>query len=207
MNIMAPTWDDLASVFEGEIKWIFISSPWFSAEGIKKLNAFLPNRKLKEIKDIEIWFRMNLEDHLLGITDYKSLLNFVEKAHKQFKGNSFRIYASDSLHAKVYASNKKILITSANLTKKGFVDNIEIGIDTTLPASFKDAFDSFIKEQRRYLDEVSIAKLRKFVKQLESKTMKNYNQEISKILKKARDQMSLLALEEKYPPHPKFPIR
>jgi len=207
MNIMAPTWDDLASVFEGETEWVFISSPWFSAEGIEKLNVFLSNKKLKKIKDIEIWFRMNFEDHLLRITDYESLLNFVERVHKQFKGNRFKIYASDSLHAKVYASNKKILITSANLTKKGFVDNIEIGIDITLSASFKDAFDSFIIEQRKHLDEVSIAKLRNFVKQLESKTMENYNQEISKILKKARSQMTLLALEEKYPPHPKFPIR
>jgi phosphatidylserine/phosphatidylglycerophosphate/cardiolipin synthase-like enzyme len=207
MNIVAPTWDDLASIFESETEWIFISSPWFSAEGIEKLNVFLPNKKLRKIKNIEIWFRMNIEDHLLGITDYESLLNFVEKVHKQSKGNTFKLYSSDSLHAKVYASNKKILITSANLTKKGFVDNIEIGIDTTLSASLKDAFDSFIKEQRKHLDEVSVSKLRNFVKQLESKTLKNYNQEISKILKKARSQMSLLALEEKYPPHSKFPIR
>ena len=42
MNIVKPSWDSLASVFEEEIERIFISSPWFSAEGIKNLNAILP---------------------------------------------------------------------------------------------------------------------------------------------------------------------
>jgi len=207
MNILMPTWDKLASIFEGDIECIFISSPWFSAEGIGKLNTFLPNKKLRMAKKIEIWFRMNVEDDLLGITDYEALLNFVERVHKQFKGDSFKLYTSDSLHAKVYASDKKILITSANLTKSGFVDNIEIGIETTLSSPLKEAFESFIKEQRNHLDEVSISKLRNFVRLIKSKTIMNCQEEISKILNKARSEMSLLALEEKYPPHQKFPIR
>ena len=207
MNIVAPTWDNLASVFEGETEWIFISSPWFSAEGIEKLNSFLPDKKVRKIKNIEIWFRMNVEDHLLGITDYESLLSFVERVQKQFKGDKFKLYASDVLHAKLYASDNRILITSANLTKNGFVDNVEIGFDTTLSTPLKDAFESFIKEQRKHLDEVSITKLRNFVRQLKSKTIRNYHGEISKILNEARTQMSLLALEEKFPPHSKFPIR
>jgi len=207
MNIVVPTWDSLASVFEGEIDQIFISSPWFSAEGIEKLNAFLPDKKVRKIRNIEIWFRMNVEDHLLGITDYQSLLSFAERVHKQFKGDKFKLYTSDVLHAKIYASEKRVLVTSANLTKKGFVDNVEIGIGTTLSAPLKVTLQSFIEEQRKHLDEVSITKLRNFVRQLQSNTIRNYHGEISKILNKARNQMSLLILEEKFPPHSKFPIR
>jgi phosphatidylserine/phosphatidylglycerophosphate/cardiolipin synthase-like enzyme len=206
MNIVTPSWDRLASVFEGEIEKVFVSSPWFSAEGIEKLNAFLPDKKVKKIKNIEIWFRMNVEDHLLGITDYKSLCDFVERVNKQLKGEKLKLYSSDGLHAKVYASDKKILITSANLTKNGFVENIEIGADERLSGSFKDAFEKFIDEQRKRLDEVSIRKLRDFVARLQSKTISNYHGEISKTLTEARNHMSLLALEEKSP-HSEFPIR
>ena len=207
MIVVAPTWDNLASVFEGEIKWIFISSPWFSAVAIEKLNTFLPDKKVKKIKNIEIWFRMNVEDHLFGITDYESLLSFVERIHKQFRGDKFKLYASDRLHAKVYASDNRMLITSANLTKKGFVDNVEIGIDTMLSASLKDSFESYVKEHRRDLDEVSITRLRNFAEQMKTKTIRNYHRKILKILTEARNQMLLLSLEEKFPPHSKFPIR
>jgi phosphatidylserine/phosphatidylglycerophosphate/cardiolipin synthase-like enzyme len=207
MNIAVPTWNSLASVLEGKTESVFVSSPWFSTEGIEKLNTFLPDKKVRQIKNIEIWFRMNVDDHLLGITDYESLLGFAERIHKQSRDERFKLYASDNLHAKIYASDKRILITSANLTKNGFVDNVEIGVDMTLSAALKDSFVRFTDGQRRHLDEVPITKLRNFVRQLKSKNIRSYNVEISKILRKARKQMLLLALEEKFPPHSKFPIR
>jgi len=206
MNFARPNWETLASLFEGKIKSVFISSPWFSSEGIEKLDEFLPKNKVTNIQNIEIWFRMNVEDNLLGFTDYESLLDFAERVRKQLKGE-FKLYASDNLHAKVYATDKNILITSANLTKKGFADNIEIGIGVTLSTPLKDAFDSFVKEQRKHLAEVSVTQLRNFVKHLKSKTIQDYHGEISKLLNKAQKHMSLVALEEKFPPHSKFPIR
>jgi len=207
MNITAPTWDNLASVFEDGIDWIFVSSPWFSAKGIEKLNTFLPDKKIEKIKNIEIWFRLNIEDHLLGMTDYDSLSGFVKRLYEHFKGNRFRLYASDNLHAKAYASDKRILITSANLTENGFVDNIEIGIDVASSAEIEKAFRSFVKKQRKHLTEVSIKELGNFAGELKSEMIVNCRGEISKILTKARNQMSLLAMEEKSPPHSKFPIR
>src|SRR3990170_2666221 len=200
MNIIAPTWGSLESIFDKEVTWVFISSPWFSAEGIEKLNNLFSDERLKKVKRIEIWFRINIEDFVMGTTDYDALLAFAERVHKQLKADKFRLYASNDLHAKVYASDRKVLITSANLTKNGFVDNIEVGIDTLLSASLKNALESFMEEQYKYLDEVSIAKLRSFVKQLNTKTVTEYRKKVLEILGKARKQMSLLTLERKLPP-------
>jgi len=207
LNIVSPSWDNLADVLDGDIEWAFISSPWFSAEGVKKLGTLLPDKKLRNIVSIEIWFRMNVNDHLLGITDYESVLCFVERIQRQLKGDRLQLFVSNSLHAKVYASDKRILLTSANLTKSGFLDNLEIGIITNLSDSLKSELMSFIKEQRRYLELISISKLRNFVRQLNSKVIENYRREIKKILNSAQNQMSLSSPEERFPPHMRFPIR
>jgi len=207
MNIIRPSWESLESIFNEEITWVFISSPWFSSEGIEKLNNLFSDEKLKIINEMEIWFRMNIEDFMLRTTDYNALLLFAERIHKRLKADKFKLYESSDLHAKIYASNKKILITSANLTKNGFVNNIEVGIEILLFPQLKSDLDSFLKEQRKYLEKISIAKLKKIVKKLNTKTFFSYRKEVLENVEKAQKEMSLLSLEDRFPPHSEFPLR
>jgi len=205
MKIVTPTWKTLDSVFGGRVKWIVISSPWFSAEGITNLGRLLPDEKVKAINGMEIWFRMNVEDHILGMADYEGLLDFAERIHAQL-GDRLRLYESDGLHAKVYASDRKVLIASANLTKNGFEGNVEIGVLEALSAPDKDSLKCVLDKQRKRLNEVSISRLRTFVDRLKSEAVRNARQQVSRTLTRSRKELSLELLEEKSP-HSKFPLR
>lgn len=207
MKVIMPQWETLQSLFTGKVAWIFISSPWFSTEAIQKLTDFLPTQEIRQIQKMEVWFRTSVEDHLTGMTDYGSLLEFFERVEEEIGEEKLQLYTSEGLHAKVYATDCQILVTSANLTKNGFEGNIEAGAVATLDASLKSDLDRFMVEQRQRLNETSVEELRNFVRRLRHATIEGYRAKVLDAMNNARKQLSLMAIKEEGLPHTKFPLR
>lgn len=207
MKVAIPRWETLQSLFAGNVAWIFISSPWFSAEAVRKLTDFLPRQRIRQIQKMEVWFRISVEDHLTGMTDYGALLEFFEQVEEEVGEEKLQLYTSESLHAKVYATDCRILVTSANLTKNGFEGNIEAGVLATLDASLKSDLDRFMVEQRQRLDKTSVGELRNLVRCLTHATIERYRTNVLDAMNNARKQLSLMAIKEKALPHTKFPLR
>jgi phosphatidylserine/phosphatidylglycerophosphate/cardiolipin synthase-like enzyme len=207
LNVIIPQWETLQSVFSGDIKWVFISSPWFSTEAIQRLITFLPSEKLRQIQKMEVWFRTSAEDYLTGMTDYGALAEFVERIYRELGQEKLELYTSDSLHAKVYATDHRILVTSANLTKNGFEGNVETGVVANLDTSLRSQLDKVMAEQRQRLNEVSIDELMTFVRDLRHAVVDKYRAKVSEVFDSARKHLSLLRIKEEGSPHAQFQLR
>jgi len=156
---------------------------------------------------MEVWFRTSVEDYLTGMTDYGALAEFIERIHTELGQEKLELYTSDSLHAKVYATDHQILITSANLTKNGFEGNVEAGVIADLDTSLRSQLDKVMAEQRQRLNEVSVDELTTFVRNLRHAVVDKYRAKVSDVFDSARKQLSLLSIKEEGLPHVKFPLR
>ena len=128
--IISPWRKEFINIIENTKEKLFISSPFIDYEGVKIIS-----NKISEPENIEISIITNLT---LGNIKTKgvypdALLNLFYKFKK------VNISSLGRLHAKVYIiDNKKAVITSANLTRNGLINNFEYGILLTNKKEVKE---------------------------------------------------------------------
>ena len=108
---------DVISETEDEL---FIASPYVNIGGVKILSDSV---QAKSGIEVSLLTNLTIQNIVNGATEPKALLEL----YKQF--DQVKISSLGRLHAKVYLIDNKIgVITSANLTRGGLVNNFEYGI-------------------------------------------------------------------------------
>ncbi len=131
--LISPWKNEFIEIISKTKKELFISSPFVNVEGVNILS-----NSIQTNSDIEISLITNLttQNIVNRITEPKALLELYE----QFK--QVNISSLGRLHAKVYLVDDRMsIITSANLTNGGLVNNFEYGVlidDSTLCSAIKE---------------------------------------------------------------------
>ncbi|MCD6423758.1 MAG: NgoFVII family restriction endonuclease, partial [Elusimicrobia bacterium] len=118
--IISPWKNKFIEVVSKTKRELFISSPFIDVGAVKLLSNLIQKRS-----SVELSLITNLTTHTIvnKITDPKALIEL----YKQF--NNVKISSLGKLHAKVYLIDGKIgIITSANLTIGGLINNFEYGV-------------------------------------------------------------------------------
>jgi hypothetical protein len=99
-------------------KSLRVISPFVQAPTIRKIEERF------KLNHLELITRLNERDFALGVSSLKGLRFAVERGAK--------VYGIQKLHSKVYLFDKRVaIVTSANLTGGGLIDNIECGVRLT----------------------------------------------------------------------------
>ncbi|RKY39993.1 MAG: hypothetical protein DRP75_00330 [Candidatus Omnitrophota bacterium] len=118
--IISPWKNKFIEVVSKTKRELFISSPFIDVDAVKLLSNLIQKRS-----SIELFLITNLTTHTIvnKITDPQALIEL----YKQF--NKVKISSLGRLHAKVYLIDSEFgIITSANLTIGGLVNNFEYGV-------------------------------------------------------------------------------
>lgn len=129
MRIFQPDKESFNALINEKPKNILICSPWISKEGILMLKETILSRDLSELSCCEIWLRVMVEDYVYSRTDYFGLLEFCHQLIDITKSDILSIRHNKKLHAKIYNCDDSYIIGSANLTRGGFSNNIEIMLE------------------------------------------------------------------------------
>ena len=131
--LLSPWKNEFIDVLGKTKEELFISSPFINVEGVKILSEAMETNASIEISLITSLTTKNIVN---GITEPVALLEL----YKQF--DKVRISSLGRLHAKVYLIDNKIgIITSANLTRGGLINNFEYGVlidDENLISNIKE---------------------------------------------------------------------
>ncbi len=122
MKLLSSPWkNEFINIISKTKSELFISTPFINIEGVKVLSRSV-NKDIESI-DLSLITSLTPRNIINGITEPKALLEL----YKHF--NQVRISSLGKLHAKVYLIDNEIgIITSANLTTGGLVNNFEYGI-------------------------------------------------------------------------------
>lgn len=118
--LLSPWKDEFINAFASVKRELIISSPFIDEKGVRILsNAVLKRKSVK----ISFVTSLTIQNIINGFSDPSALL----KLYKQF--SQVKISSLGRLHAKVYLIDDKIaIITSANLTGGGLLNNFEYGV-------------------------------------------------------------------------------
>lgn len=118
--LLSPWKNEFISVIAKARHELFISSPFVNAEGVKILSDSI---QIKSSIKISLITNLTTQNIINGITEPIALLEL----YKQF--NQVEISSLGRLHAKVYLIDDELgIITSANLTNGGLLNNFEYGV-------------------------------------------------------------------------------
>ncbi|MCD6417173.1 phospholipase D family protein, partial [bacterium] len=118
--LLSPWKNEFIDVISKTSKKLFVSSPFINIEGVRILSDAVQKKSSIEISLITNLTTKNIVN---GITEPAALLEL----YKQFA--RVKISSLGRLHAKVYIIDEKIgIITSANLTSGGLMNNFEYGV-------------------------------------------------------------------------------
>jgi hypothetical protein len=118
--LLSPWKKDFVDAIGETRKELFISSPFIDVEGVKTLSDAVRTRCPVEVSLITSLTTQNIVSR---ITDPAALLELYRRFAR------VKISSLGRLHAKVYLIDSKIgIITSANLTSGGLVNNFEYGV-------------------------------------------------------------------------------
>jgi hypothetical protein len=166
-RFLNPSWNCLEELLISARNSVFISSPWISKEGNKFLQFITQRLSDREINTIELWTRFDPADYLFQTSDHGGILSTLKLCIKTFRNLDLRIWTHPKLHAKVYAvDGKRALLTSANLTQGGFVENIETAMLIEGEKKIADLFQ-LIKKDQKQMTKVSIGEVESFVNSLQ----------------------------------------
>lgn len=118
--LISPWKNEFIDVINKTRKELFMSSPFINVEGVRILSDAVQTKSSIEISLVTNLTTQNIVN---GITEPAALLEL----YKQF--TQVKISSLGRLHAKVYLIDNKIgIITSANLTSGGLINNFEYGV-------------------------------------------------------------------------------
>lgn len=120
-NFLSFSWkDEFIDILSRTKKELFISSPFINVAGVKILSNSIHTKS-----SINIFLLTNLTTQ--NIINKSNEPSALLELYKQF--DQVRISSLGKLHAKVYIVDNEIgIITSANLTSGGLINNFEYGI-------------------------------------------------------------------------------
>lgn len=118
--LLSPWKNEFIDTISKSKKELFISSPFVDHDGIKILSSSI---QAKSSIRILLVTNLTTQNIVNGVTDPTALLQL----YKEF--NQVEISSLGRLHAKVYLIDDTIgIITSANLTSGGLINNFEYGV-------------------------------------------------------------------------------
>ncbi|MGC8912726.1 MAG: phospholipase D-like domain-containing protein [Thermoplasmata archaeon] len=118
--LLSPWKNEFIDVISKTREELFISSPFINVEGVRILSDAMQTKNSIEITLVTNLTTQNIVN---GLTEPAALLEL----YKQF--TQVKISSLGRLHAKVYLIDNKIgIITSANLTSGGLINNFEYGV-------------------------------------------------------------------------------
>lgn len=176
--LLSPWKNEFIELLSNTREELFICSPFINIEGVKILSNSINTKNSIKITLIT---NLTTQNIINGITEPNALLEL----YKQFL--TVKISSLGRLHAKVYLIDDKMgIITSANLTSGGLINNFEYGV----LIDDKDEVSVIKNDMQKYfllgniLDKIILEKIseenNKFVR------LKNKTQEIVKKTKLSR---------------------
>jgi len=118
--LLSPWKNEFIDVIKETKKELFISSPFINLEGVKILSDAI---QIKNSIEISLVTNLTTKNIINEITEPSALLELYKKFSR------VKISSLGRLHAKVYLIDDKIgIITSANLTSGGLINNFEYGV-------------------------------------------------------------------------------
>lgn len=118
--LLSPWKNEFINIISETKKELFVSSPFINIMGVRILSDAI---RIKSSIEISIVTNLTTRNIINEITEPSALLEL----YKQFA--QVKISSLGRLHAKVYLIDNKIgIITSANLTSGGLVNNFEYGV-------------------------------------------------------------------------------
>lgn len=131
--LLSPWKDEFIGTLSETQKELFISSPFLNLEGVKVLSGAI---KIKKSIKISLVTNLTTKNIVNEVTEPSALLEL----YKQFP--QVKISSLGRLHAKVYLIDDRVgIITSANLTSGGLINNFEYGVlidDESIISAIKD---------------------------------------------------------------------
>jgi hypothetical protein len=113
-------WEHLGSLLKSAKSNCTVFSPFFSREGLKLIDA-----SVRSSVSVTMWTRLSLREWASGVTDPPALQSLLDRLKNTKR--PVKLFANQLLHAKAYfADNATGLVGSANLTKGGFDNNVEL---------------------------------------------------------------------------------
>lgn len=159
----SPTYQDLRSVIAGAHQRLLLCSPYVSRRGLAIVEDNIP----ESVTQLEFWTRLSTQDWLTSVSEPDGILEFVEGMVETKRSVALR--ESNNLHAKMVLSDGTPgLAGSANLTRGGFVTNIEVV--RVVDGDELDQLREYAEGLRPRLQAISLEQLRSFVSQCLSKT-------------------------------------
>lgn len=117
--LISPWKNEFIDIISRTERELFISSPFVNIEGVNILKSTFSRTEVK----LTLITNLSTQNIVNGVTDPASLLQL----YKVF--SQVNISSLGKLHAKVYLIDSKIgIITSANLTSGGLINNFEYGV-------------------------------------------------------------------------------
>lgn len=201
MKLFRPNIKYFKSLIGEKPTYINICSPWISEEGINLLKDTLFSKDLTFLKSIEIWFRLTFDDFIYERMDYYGLIEFCDRLIETIGENILFLRHSNNLHAKIYRCDNSFIIGSANLTKGGFYDNIEIAVQDKIN---NEKMILILESIRTILFPINLMQLKMFIKMCEKKNSNDLRMLVNE-LKLKLQKIQIPNIESKVPPHFKIP--
>lgn len=117
----APGWPMLEDVIRTAEGRLILCSPYIRREALNAVANAFPDA----VDSVEVWTKLDQRDWLLGASEPDGLRDFIDDL--RIRGDSVSIRNGQHLHAKLVVSDgPKAIAGSANLTRGGYVRNLEI---------------------------------------------------------------------------------
>jgi phosphatidylserine/phosphatidylglycerophosphate/cardiolipin synthase-like enzyme len=126
MKLARATPAELDAIFAEDTRSVWVCSPWVTRDGLELLKAAMARCNISLLWSFELWTRVDQTEREAGITDYDAIDAFFQFLEEEAPDLKIAIYTAPRLHAKAVWTDSGALVGSANLTGKGFGDNIEV---------------------------------------------------------------------------------
>lgn len=201
MKILRPNKESFALLIKEKPRNIFICSPWISTEGVTMLKETILSRDLSELESFEIWFRITFDDFVFNRTDYRGLTEFCQQLNNICEPNKLSIRHNEKLHAKIYKCDESYFIGSANLTRGGFVNNIEILLEDRENYEYIMESINNLKKEMFY---ITLEYLEDFIGRCEQEDITKLKMKV-KSLDSNLSEIKIPISPNKVPPHYRIP--
>lgn len=195
-EILKTPWKDNFCNFLSNVKKeLLISSPFINLEGVKiLLNAIKRKNKLK----LTFITNLSTQNIVKGITEPEAFLEIYNR-YKIF--SEIKIFNLGNLHAKLYLVDEEmVIITSANLTTGGLINNFEYGVlikNSNIISEIKKDMNKYIflgdEIDKALLEEVN----KEYKKNISKSKDKISNSKLNQILRKSKENIEFILLKNK----------
>ncbi len=126
LKLARATPSELDAIFGEDTRSVWVCSPWITVDGLALLRTAIARCDLSLLWSFELWTRVDEAEREAGITDFGAIDAFFELLEREAPDLKISIHTAPDLHAKAIWTDSGALVGSANLTGKGFGENIEI---------------------------------------------------------------------------------